>query len=130
MSIHLHILHIPVEIPTTFTQIGILLEFDLTNNFIGYLKGHPKMSTFSRVYKTYTFGGRGVCQNQHFFCTLNFLAWFLLFSWRILTLNNCWCVGGRSQKVYGLYTLENVDIYGRPLTCLKAMSEKEVMPNK
>ncbi len=28
------------------------------------------MSTFSRVYKPYTFGGRGVCENQHFFHAL------------------------------------------------------------
>ncbi len=67
------------------------------------------MSTFSQVYKPYTFGGgEGVCENQHIFCTLNFLARFLLFSWGL------W--GGRgSQKVYGLYTHENVDTYGRPL---------------
>ncbi len=28
------------------------------------------MSTFSQVYKTYTFGEGGVCENQNFFRTL------------------------------------------------------------
>ncbi len=52
--------------------------------------------------------------------TFNFLAWFLLFSWGFLARKKCWCIlflGWRrgSQKVYGLYTHENVDIYGQPL---------------
>ncbi len=72
------------------------------------------------MYKQYTFGRveRSVKSKKNPY-TFNFLVWFLLFSWEFLALKKCWCVlflGGRgSQKVYGLYTHENVDIYGRPI---------------
>ncbi len=54
------------------------------------------MSTFSRVYKPYTLGGKvggvGVCENQHFFCTLLTFWPDYLFSWGFLALKKCWCV--------------------------------------
>ncbi len=51
---------------------------------------------------------------------IHFQAWFLLFSWGFWVLKkkkNCTLFWGErgSQKVYGLYTHENVDIYWRPL---------------
>ncbi len=65
----------------------------------------------------------GVCENQKKIHTLlTFWPDFYYFHgdfWHF-----CWCVlfwsGGRGyQKVYGLYTHENVDINGRPLSGLQ-----------
>ncbi len=70
--------------------------------------------------QTIHFRGEGgwVCENQHFFCTLlTFWTDFYYFYrdlWHSKMLM-CTLWGGGSQKVYGLYTHENVDIYGRPL---------------
>ncbi len=77
------------------------------------------MLTFSRVYKTYTFGGGGaVCENQHFFHTLlTFWPDFYYFHgdfWHSKNVNVYSFLV--SQKVYSLYTNENVYIYGRPLS--------------
>ncbi len=56
-------------------------------------------------------GGEG-CENQIFIHTLNFLTWFLLFSWGFLALQKSRCVlfffGGGYQKVYGLYTRDSL----------------------
>ncbi len=66
-----------------------------------------------------------VCESQHFFSRLlTFWPNFLLFSWGFLALKNVdvYSIFGRgegSQKVYGLYTHENVDIYGWLLSLLK-----------
>ncbi len=86
------------------------------------------MSTFSRVSKPYTFGRVGVCENQHFFHTLlTFWPDFYYFHgdcWHSKNVNVYsffWRGGGgrrESQKVYGLYTRENVDIYGWPQNIL------------
>ncbi len=79
------------------------------------------MSTFSRVSKPYTFEGRGDLWKSTFFpYTFNFLAWFFIIFIGIFgtqMLMHTLFLGGRegSQKVYGVYTYENVDIYGRPL---------------
>ncbi len=85
--------------------------------------------SFSRVYKTYTFGGGGgLCENQYFFRTLltfwpdlyyNFHGDF----WHSKMLMCTLFLGGgeESHKVYGLYTRENVYIYGRPLTVFQKM---------
>ncbi len=53
--------------------------------------------------------------------TFNFLAWFFIIFMRIfgtqkMLMCTLWGRGRGSQKVYGLYTRENVDIYGWPLT--------------
>ncbi len=67
------------------------------------------MSTFSRVYKPYTFGGEGGLWKSTFFMqTFNFLAWFLLFSWGYLALKKCWYVlflggGGGLRKCWYLW---------------------------
>ncbi len=65
--------------------------------------------------------------------TSNFLAWFLLFSWGVLALKNVdvysLLEGRGSQKVYGLYNHENVDIYGWPLNFLhKNALKKRKLP--
>ncbi len=71
-------------------------------------KGRPKISTFSRVYKTYIFGEGGrVCENHHFFHTL--LAWFLLFTSGFLELKYFWCVllfwwDGVSESVWFVHS--------------------------
>ncbi len=78
------------------------------------------MSAFLWVYKPYTFGWRGgVCENQHLFCTLlTFWPDFYYFHrdfWHSKYVD-VYSFGGKgSQKVYGLNTHENVDIYGPPL---------------
>ncbi len=84
------------------------------------------MSTFSWVYKPYTFEGGEGSENQIFFCTLYFLAWFLFFSSGFLTQTNVdvylknvdvysfWGGGGVSESM--VCTLMKLDIYGRPLT--------------
>ncbi len=77
------------------------------------------MSTFSRVYKPYTFGV-WACENQHFFCTLlTFWSDFYSFRGDFWHSKNTdiysFLVRGAFLKVYGLYTHENVDIYGWPL---------------
>ncbi len=64
--------------------------------------------------------GGGVCENQHFFCTLlTFWPDFYYFHgdfWHSNIFDDYFFGGGRgSQKVYGLYTRENIDIYGQPL---------------
>ncbi len=86
------------------------------------------MSTFSWMYNLYTLGGMGtVYENQHFFPTLlTFCAWFLLFSWGLALKNvdvYSFFKGRGSQKVYDLYTHENVDIYGWPLITLCNFTE-------
>ncbi len=64
------------------------------------------MSTFSRVYKPYTFGGGvgGICGNQHFFHTLlTFGLVFIIFMGIFGTQKMLMCtlfLGGGSQKVY------------------------------
>ncbi len=82
------------------------------------------MSTFSRVYTQYTFGGGEegqVSENQRFCCTL-LTVWpdFYYFHGefchsKTVDVYSFWQRG--YQKMYGLYTLENVDIYGWPLRC-------------
>ncbi len=71
-------------------------------------------------------GGGGVCENQHFFLyTLTFWTDFYYFHGDFGTEKNLMYTlflrGGGSQKVYGLYTHENVDIYGQPLSTLTMM---------
>ncbi len=71
------------------------------------------MSTFSRVYKPYT-------EYQHFVLKLLTLCpdFYYLHGdfWHSKNVD-VYSFGGRgSQKVYGLYTHENVDIYRQPLT--------------
>ncbi len=91
------------------------------------------MSTFSRVYKPYTYwgswGGGGeaeVCEKQHFFHTiLTFWPDFYYIDgdfWhsKYVDLYSLFFGGvGGSQKVHGLYTYENVDIYGQLLNDFK-----------
>ncbi len=80
------------------------------------------MSTFSQVYKRYAFVGGGRSGKINiFFCTL-FTFWpdFYYFDGDFWYSKMLMCTlflrGGRlSQKVYGLYTHENVNIYGQPL---------------
>ncbi len=69
--------------------------------------------------QTIHFRGRvEVCENQHFFHTLlTFWRDFYYFHGDFWHSKNVdvYSFGGRgSQKVYGLYTHENVDIYGWP----------------
>ncbi len=62
------------------------------------IRGRPWMSTFSWVYKPYTFGGGsgGVCENQHFFCTLlTFWPDFYYFH------RDCW--HSKSVDVYSFF---------------------------
>ncbi len=65
-------------------------------------------------------GGGGLWKSTFFPCTFNFLAWFLLFSWGFLALKKRSCAllfwGEGFQKVHGVYTHENVEIYGWPLS--------------
>ncbi len=95
------------------------------------------MSTISWVYSiNHTLSGGGVgtvkigegdlWKSTIFPNTFNFLAWFLLFLRGFLALKKCWCVlifGRGSQKVYGLYTHENVDIYGWPLNNIQSIQK-------
>ncbi len=69
-------------------------------------------------------GGRGwgLCENQKYFRTLltfwpDFLNYYHGDFWYSKMLMCTFFGGGGvgSQKVYGLYTHENVDIYGQPL---------------
>ncbi len=75
------------------------------------------MSMFSRVYKTYTFGGGGVCENLKKIHTLFSLIFYYFHGdfWHSKNVDvySFWGERG-SQKVYGLYTCENSDIYGQP----------------
>ncbi len=80
------------------------------------------MSTFSQVYKPYFQGEGGTFENQNFFSKLlTFLPDFYYFhgdfchSINVDVYSFFWGGGGGAQKVYGLYTHENVDIYGLPL---------------
>ncbi len=84
------------------------------------------MSISSQLYKPYFRGGGGVvffksCENQHFFhILLTFWSDFYYFHgdfWHSKNVDVYSFLGVRgSQKVYGLYSHENVDIYGQPLT--------------
>ncbi len=73
-------------------------------------------------------GGGRVCENQHFFRTLLTL-WpdFYCFRGDFWDSKNVdvysffWRWGKGSQKVYVLYTYDNVDTYGRPLALTKLM---------
>ncbi len=71
--------------------------------------------------QTIHFRGEGICENQHFFRTLlNFWLDFIILMGIFSTQKMLMCTllggGGRgSQKVYGLYNHENVDIDERPL---------------
>ncbi len=65
-------------------------------------------------------GEGGFCEHQHFFHTLlTFWSDLYYFHGEFLHSQNVFVffffLGGGSQKVYGLYTHENGDIYGRPL---------------
>ncbi len=82
------------------------------------------MSTFSCVQTIHFPGGGEVCENQPFFHTvLTFWTDFYYFHgdfWYSKNVDVHFFVGGVGQRgyqlVYGLYTHENVDIYGRPLS--------------
>ncbi len=71
------------------------------------------MSTFSWVYKSYTFKWEGVegLWKSIFLYTFNFLAWFLLFSSKNVDVYSIWEEGISESVWFDIY----VDIYGRPL---------------
>ncbi len=63
-----------------------------------------------------------VCENQHLFRTL-LIFWpdFYYFHqdfWHSKNVDGYYFRGGGGLRKYGLYTHENVDIYGRPLVML------------
>ena len=74
------------------------------------------------MYKTYTLGG-GAGSGKSMFNCVSFQCFGPIF---VIFIGNfgyekmlmCTLFGGRrgSRKVYGLYTRENVDNYGRPLS--------------
>ncbi len=71
------------------------------------------MSTFSRVYKPYTFKGRGVSVKISIFTVhLTFWSDFYYFHGYFWHSKHVDVYSSGSQKVYGLYTHDNVDIYG------------------
>ncbi len=83
-------------------------------------KGHSiNFNIFTSVQTIHFRGGVGGCENQHFYHTL-LTFWpdfyyFLVDLWHSKNVD-VYAFGGRgSQKVYGLYTRENVDIYGQAL---------------
>ncbi len=88
------------------------------------LRGHPQMSTFSWVYIPYTFGRGGGLEIIFSRTLLTFWPDFYYFhgifgTQKMLMCTLFWRGEGRgSQKVYSLYTHENVNIYGRPHTFL------------
>ncbi len=107
-----------------FALLKIILPLKHAKCFVGNNLGAVhKCQHFHECTNHTLSGGGGLWKSTFYPYTINFLVWFLLFSWGFLALKKCWCVlfflvRGESQKVYGLYIHENFDIYGRPLNCL------------
>ncbi len=81
-------------------------------------RGCPQLSTFNRVFKTYSLGEGNQYEKTLIPFTFNILTHFLSFSWQIIYLINVYVhtfVRAEGyEKVYSVYTQLNVDNCGRP----------------